>query len=81
MLHAVPPMSAPDELARCKDLVNEAGFVDVNKSTMQHVKYKNVFAIGDCSGSPNSKTAASAGTLTKLSLSTYIKNVPNSQFF
>ncbi|KAL9907940.1 sulfide quinone oxidoreductase [Glossina fuscipes fuscipes] len=60
MLHVVPPMSAPDQLAQCKDLVNEAGFVDVNKSTMQHVKYKNVFAIGDCSGSPNSKTAASA---------------------
>lgn len=60
MLHAVPPMSAPNELAQCKELINEAGFVDVNKSTMQHVKYKNVFAIGDCSGSPNSKTAASA---------------------
>lgn len=61
MLHAVPPMSAPDELAKCKELVNAAGFVDVNKSTMQHVKYSNVFAIGDCSASPNSKTAASAG--------------------
>ncbi|XP_030380227.1 sulfide:quinone oxidoreductase, mitochondrial [Scaptodrosophila lebanonensis] len=60
MLHAVPPMSAPDELTKCKELVNESGFVDVDKSTLQHTKYKNVFAIGDCSGSPNSKTAASA---------------------
>ncbi|ALC43048.1 CG14997 [Drosophila busckii] len=60
MLHVCPPMSAPDELAKCTKLVNEAGFVDVDKSTMQHLKYKNVFAIGDCSASPNSKTAASA---------------------
>jgi len=61
MLHAVPPMSAVAELAKCKELVNEMGFVDVDKSTMQHTKYENVFAIGDCSASPNSKTAASAG--------------------
>lgn len=61
MLHAVPPMSAPDAIAKCKELVTEAGFVDVDKSTMQHTSYKNVFAIGDSSGSPNSKTAASAG--------------------
>ncbi|XP_013112167.2 sulfide:quinone oxidoreductase, mitochondrial [Stomoxys calcitrans] len=60
MLHVVPPMSTPDELSKCKELVNAAGFVDVDKSTMQHVKYSNVFAIGDCSASPNSKTAAAA---------------------
>lgn len=60
MLHVVPPMSAPAELAKCSELVNETGFVDVNKNTMQHVRHKNVFAIGDSSGSPNSKTAAAA---------------------
>lgn len=64
MLHAVPPMSAPDELAACSELVNEAGFVNVDKNTMQHVKHKNVFAIGDSSASPNSKTAAAAGKQT-----------------
>lgn len=60
MLHAVPPMSAPEELAKCSELVNESGFVDVDKKTLQHVRHKNVFAIGDSSGSPNSKTAAAA---------------------
>ncbi|KAH8379178.1 hypothetical protein KR009_003402 [Drosophila setifemur] len=60
MLHATPPMTAPDELARCKQLVNEAGFVDVDSATMQHNKYKNVFAIGDSASTPNSKTAAAA---------------------
>lgn len=61
MLHVSPPMSTHEPLRNAKDLVNGAGFVDVNKDTMQHVKYPNVFAIGDCSGSPNSKTAAAAG--------------------
>jgi NADPH-dependent 2,4-dienoyl-CoA reductase/sulfur reductase-like enzyme len=42
------------------NLVNEAGFVEVNKFTMQHDRYKNVFALGDCANSPNSKTAAAA---------------------
>ncbi|XP_001654715.2 sulfide:quinone oxidoreductase, mitochondrial [Aedes aegypti] len=58
-LHVTPPMSAPDALAACKNLVTETGFVDVDKDTLQHVRYDNVFAIGDCSASPNSKTAAS----------------------
>lgn len=35
--------------------------MNVNKSTLQHVKYSNVFAIGDCSSTPNSKTMAAAG--------------------
>lgn len=52
-------MSTPDCLKNhSRDLVNEAGFVNVNKDSLQHVKYKNIFAIGDCSSSPNSKTAA-----------------------
>lgn len=59
MLHVAPPMSAPNSLKRSKDLVNELGFVNVNKDTLQHFKYDNVFAIGDCSATPNSKTAAS----------------------
>lgn len=59
LLHVTPPMSAPDALASCKNLVTETGFVDVDKDTLQHVRYDNVFAIGDCSASPNSKTAAS----------------------
>lgn len=54
-------MSTPDELRNnSDDLVNEAGFVNVNKFTLQHMKYDNVFALGDCSSSPNSKTAAAA---------------------
>lgn len=63
ILHATPPQSAVQSLLEAKDLVNEAGFVNVNKSTLQHIKYANVFAIGDCSSTPNSKTMAAAGKI------------------
>uniref|UniRef100_A0A1B0GQG7 Sulfide:quinone oxidoreductase, mitochondrial n=1 Tax=Phlebotomus papatasi TaxID=29031 RepID=A0A1B0GQG7_PHLPP len=60
LLHVTPPMAAPEVLSTCPGLANAAGFVDVNKDTLQHVKFPNIFAIGDCSSTPNSKTAASA---------------------
>lgn len=66
ILHVVPPQSVPQVLLETKDLTNEAGFVDVNKSTLQHVKYPNVFALGDCTNTPNSKTMAAIGNWQKL---------------
>lgn len=39
-------------------LADANGFVDVNKETLQHKKYPNIFAIGDCTNIPTSKTAA-----------------------
>lgn len=57
MLHVSPPQSAPDFL-KSSPLANEAGWVDVDMYTTQHVRYPNVFSIGDASSLPNSKTAA-----------------------
>ncbi len=56
-LHAVPPMSAPDFIKK-SPLANEDGWVDVDKNTLQHNKYQNVFSLGDAAGTPNSKTGA-----------------------
>lgn len=33
----------------------------VNPETLQSVAYDNIFAIGDCANTPNSKTAAAVG--------------------
>ncbi|CAH1186819.1 unnamed protein product [Phyllotreta striolata] len=66
MLHVTPPMATPESLSKNKQLTNSAGFVDVNKDTMQHVNFKNVFAIGDCCSTPNPKTAAAAAAQTKV---------------
>ncbi|XP_070178657.1 sulfide:quinone oxidoreductase, mitochondrial-like [Littorina saxatilis] len=74
-LHAVPPMSAPDEV-RSSPLVNADGWVDVHKHTLQHTKFHNVFALGDCTSLPTSKTAAAVASqfgVLKHNLSAVIK--------
>ncbi|MBL9082055.1 MAG: NAD(P)/FAD-dependent oxidoreductase [Planctomycetales bacterium] len=57
LLHVTPPMSAPDVIKR-STLANEAGWVEVDKFTLRHPRFANVFGIGDCSGLPTSKTGA-----------------------
>lgn len=57
MIHVTPPQSAPDFIKK-SSLANEAGWIDVNKSTLQHTKYANIFALGDASSLPTSKTGA-----------------------
>ena len=57
LLHVTPPMAAPDVVAT-SPLANGAGFVEVDQFSLQHVRYPNVFSLGDVSGMPNSKTAA-----------------------
>ncbi len=57
MVHVTPPMSAPDFIKR-SELADSAGWVDVNKNTLQHNRFANVFALGDCSNLPTSKTGA-----------------------
>ncbi|GLV36311.1 uncharacterized protein CBL_08805 [Carabus blaptoides fortunei] len=66
LLHVTPPMGAPEMLQKNTELTNDAGFLDVNKDTLQHTKYPNVFGIGDCTNSPNSKTAASVAAQSKI---------------
>lgn len=61
MLHVTPPMGSPEVLKSHKILTNEAGFLDVNPQTLQHNKFKNVYGLGDCTSSPNSKTMAAIG--------------------
>lgn len=56
-LHVVPPQK-PFEWVAKSALADEAGWVAVDKATTQHVKYPNVFSLGDASSLPNSKTAA-----------------------
>ncbi len=59
MMHVVPPQSAPDWV-KSSPLATDApsGYVDIDKNTLQHVRYPNVFSLGDAGSSPNSKTGA-----------------------
>lgn len=57
MIHVTPPMSAPDFIKN-SPLADSSGWVEVDKFTTQHVRYPNVFSLGDCSNLPTSKTGA-----------------------
>lgn len=57
MIHVAPPMGPPDVI-RQSPLADAAGWVDVDKHTLQHVRHPNVFSLGDASSLPTSKTAA-----------------------
>lgn len=57
MLHVVPPQVAPQFLAD-SPLAAASGFTDVDQHTMQHVRYPNIFGLGDGGSTPNAKTAA-----------------------
>lgn len=59
VLHAVPRQSAPDWIKSSPLSTGDAnGYVEVDRHTMQHVRYPNVFSLGDAGSSPNSKTGA-----------------------
>ena len=62
-IHVVPPMRAPDavknsDLAWKEGPFAAGGWLEVDKATLQHRRYPNVFGIGDINGTPRGKTAA-----------------------
>lgn len=65
LLHVTPPQEVPpllrQSIGAADSLVNAGGMVDVDAATMRHVRYGNVWAVGDCTSTPNSKTMAAAG--------------------
>lgn len=62
-IHVVPPMRAPDaiknsDLAWKEGPMAAGGWLEVDKDTLQHRRYQNVFGLGDINGTPRGKTAA-----------------------
>ncbi len=63
-IHVIPPMRAP-EVVRNSPLPWQSGpwaaegWIEVDKGTLRHVRYRNVFGVGDIAGVPKGKTAAS----------------------
>ncbi len=63
-IHVVPPMRAPQAVRNSPLPWREGawaadGWIEVNKATLRHPRYGNVFAVGDVAGVPKGKTAAS----------------------
>ncbi len=63
-IHVVPPQRAP-EVVRNSPLpwqdgaLAADGWIEVDRATLRHPRFPNVFAVGDVAGVPKGKTAAS----------------------
>ena len=62
-IHVVPPMKAVDAVANSPlgwQKGSAKGWLEADRYTLQHRRYKNVFGIGDILGIPKGKTGGSA---------------------
>lgn len=63
-IHVIPPMRAPaavrnSPLPWTSGAWGAEGWLEVDRGTLRHVRYSNVFGVGDIAGVPKGKTAAS----------------------
>ncbi len=63
-VHVVPPMRAPEVIRNSPLPVQDGawadqGWMQVDRGTLRHERYPNVFGVGDIAGVPKGKTAAS----------------------
>jgi sulfide:quinone oxidoreductase len=62
-LHVIPPQRAPDFVRQSglswADRWVDQGWVEVDPQTLRHLRYDDIFALGDIAGVPKGKTAAS----------------------
>ena len=68
VLNAVPPQSAPDWL-KATELPapgDPGGFVDVDPQTLRHVRFPNIWSLGDAAATTNSKSGGALRKQTKV---------------
>lgn len=63
-IHVIPPMRAPEAVRNSplpwqQGAWADEGWAEVDRGTLRHVRYANVFGVGDIAGVPKGKTAAS----------------------
>ncbi|MCY6382328.1 NAD(P)/FAD-dependent oxidoreductase [Hoeflea prorocentri] len=62
-IHVIPPQRAPDVVRNSglswADKWTDQGWVEADAKTMRHLRYPEIFAVGDVAGVPKGKTAAS----------------------
>ena len=65
LLHVAPPQSAPAFVQR-SPLAGPGGWLELDKHTLQHPRWPNVFGLGDASSLPTSKTGAAVRAQSKV---------------
>ncbi|BAU58162.2 FAD-dependent pyridine nucleotide-disulphide oxidoreductase [Halorhodospira halochloris] len=79
-IHLPPPMSAPkpireSDLAAKEGPYADGGWLEVDKYTLRHKRYSNVFGAGDVCGVPISKTSASAKNMNPVVVQNIIDDI------
>src|SRR3546814_5821912 len=59
LMHVTPPQCAPD-FVKNSPLAGAAGWVEVDQASLRHVRYPDIYSLGDAMSAPNAKTAAAA---------------------
>ena len=65
LLHVTPPQSAPD-FVKTSPLADEAGWLELDRHTLRHPRFPNVYGLGDATSLPTSKTAAAVRAQAKV---------------
>ncbi len=62
-IHVIPPQRAPEVIRQSglswADKWTDQGWVEADKATLRHLRYPEIWALGDVAGVPKGKTAAS----------------------
>lgn len=62
-IHVIPPQRAPEVIRQSglswADKWTDQGWVECDMATLRHLRYENIWALGDVAGVPKGKTAAS----------------------
>lgn len=82
--NVIPPMRAPDVVMNSplpwqSGAWGKEGWVEVDKQTLRHVRYPNVFGVGDIAGVPKGKTAASVKWQVPVVVDHLVADISNKQ--
>ena len=78
LLHVAPPQSAPD-LVKQSTLAGPDGWLEVDKHTLRHPRFPNVFSLGDASSLPTSKTGAAVRAQSKVLVANLVAALAGSE--
>ena len=82
MLHLAPPQSAPDFVKQSPFAVKEgpsAGWMSVDKGTLQSTEFANVYGLGDVVNVPTAKTGAAIRKQAPVVVKHILAGLSNSQ--
>lgn len=73
-MHLTPPMKVPKLIAK-SEIASSSGWIPVNQETLQHVKYPNIFSLGDIAAVALGKTGGSVRKQYKIVASNIISAI------